>query len=81
MSQITWCEVSRLRRSLYNPRIVQDPEKTRILKTSIKREGVKQPLIVYEAGDGFFEVLDVDGGWPQPPSWASRNYPAWSSQP
>ena len=58
MSQITWCEVSRLRRSLYNPRIVQDPEKTRILKTSIEREGVKQPLIVYEAGDGFFEVLD-----------------------
>jgi hypothetical protein len=58
MSQIFWCEVSRLRRSIYNPRIVQDPEKTRILKASIAREGVKQPLIVYDAGDGFFEVLD-----------------------
>jgi hypothetical protein len=58
MSQIFWCEVSRLRRSVYNPRIVQDPEKTRILKASIAREGVKQPLIVYDAGDGFFEVLD-----------------------
>ncbi|MEM4363365.1 MAG: ParB/RepB/Spo0J family partition protein [Candidatus Caldarchaeum sp.] len=50
--------VSRLRRSHYNPRMVQDPERKRILVESVRREGVRQPLLVYPANDDFYEVLD-----------------------
>ncbi|MEM2593100.1 MAG: ParB N-terminal domain-containing protein, partial [Thermofilaceae archaeon] len=58
MSETIILEVSRLRRSRYNPRMVQDPERKRILLESVRREGVRQPLLVYPAGDGFYEVLD-----------------------
>ncbi|MCS6770248.1 MAG: ParB/RepB/Spo0J family partition protein [Candidatus Caldarchaeum sp.] len=58
MAEVVMLEVSKLRRSSYNPRMVQDPERTKILLESVRKHGVKQPLLTYPSSDGFYEVLD-----------------------
>lgn len=58
MNEVVFIDIDSLRKSVYNPRLVQDPERHQILVESIKREGVKQPLLVYPAEDGKYEVLD-----------------------
>lgn len=59
MVEITRIAVERLRRSRYNPRIVQDSVKATALRESIRREGIKQPLLVwYNREEQIYEVLD-----------------------
>ncbi|MEM4154796.1 MAG: ParB/RepB/Spo0J family partition protein [Candidatus Caldarchaeum sp.] len=58
MNKVMMVDVRLLRRSSYNPRMVQDPEKSRMLLESIRRIGVQQPLLVIPAGDNSYEVLD-----------------------
>ncbi len=57
VSKVVYIETSRLRKSRYNPRMVHDPDRHRILVESIRRNGVMEPLLVYQVDDGY-EVLD-----------------------
>ncbi|MCX8200828.1 MAG: ParB N-terminal domain-containing protein [Candidatus Caldarchaeum sp.] len=58
MGEVVFLDVGCLRKSVYNPRLVQDPDRHRILVESIRREGVKQPLLVYPVEENIYEVLD-----------------------
>ena len=55
--EIIYIPVEKLKKSKWNPRIVRDPEKMKILIESIKRDGIKYPLLVHKIGDEY-EVLD-----------------------
>jgi len=55
--EIILIPVEKLKKSKWNPRIVRDPEKMKILIESIKRDGIKYPLLVHKIGDEY-EVLD-----------------------
>jgi len=55
--EIIYIPIKKLRKSKWNPRIVKDPEKMKVLIESIKRDGIKYPLLVRRIGDEY-EVLD-----------------------
>jgi len=55
---VIYLPVNKLRKSKWNPRIVKDPEKFEILIESIKREGIKYPLLVRKITEEEYEVLD-----------------------
>ena len=59
MAEVVSIPVARLRRSRYNPRIVQDSVKATALRESVRREGVRQPhLVWYNREEDIYEVLD-----------------------
>ena len=61
VASIRLIQVEKLRKSSYNPRIVQDPDRARALAASIREEGVRQPLLVWRnARENVYEVID---GW------------------
>jgi len=55
--EIIYIPIKKLKKSKWNPRIVKDPEKMKVLIESIKRDGIKYPLLVRRIGDEY-EVLD-----------------------
>ena len=55
--EIILIPVEKLKKSIYNPRMVKDPEKFKILVESIKKDGIKYPLLVWRKGENY-EVLD-----------------------
>ncbi|MEM0441116.1 MAG: ParB/RepB/Spo0J family partition protein [Candidatus Caldarchaeum sp.] len=58
MNEVVWLDVMCLRKGFYNPRIVQDLDRAQILLESVKKHGIKQPLLVVPSADSLYEVLD-----------------------
>jgi len=54
---VHWVPAEKVRANDYNPNTVAPPE-MRLLRLSIEADGFTQPIVVWEAEDGCFEVVD-----------------------
>jgi ParB-like chromosome segregation protein Spo0J len=57
VSRVKWVPVERVRANDYNPNTVAPPE-MKLLRTSIEADGFTQPIVVWDTGDGYYEVVD-----------------------
>jgi ParB-like chromosome segregation protein Spo0J len=57
VSHVQWVDTDRVNANDYNPNSVAKPE-MELLRISIESDGYTQPIVVWEADDGTFEVVD-----------------------
>jgi ParB-like chromosome segregation protein Spo0J len=57
VSNVQWVPLSQIRGNDYNPNNVAPPE-MELLEHSIRQDGYTQPIVVWQADDGIYEVVD-----------------------
>lgn len=57
VNNIQWVSVDQIRGNDYNPNAVAPPE-MELLEHSIREDGYTQPIVVWQAEDGMYEVVD-----------------------
>lgn len=57
VSAVKWVPAESVRANDYNPNVVAAPE-MKLLRKSIEADGYTQPIVVWEVGDGEYEVVD-----------------------
>ena len=57
VNNIQWIPADQIRGNDYNPNAVAPPE-MELLEHSIREDGYTQPIVVWQAGDGMYEVVD-----------------------
>lgn len=57
VSHVQWVPTERIRANDYNPNKVAPPE-MKLLRLSIEEDGYTQPIVVWQAEDGMYEVVD-----------------------
>lgn len=57
VNNVQWVPVSQIRGNDYNPNTVAPPE-MELLEHSIRSDGYTQPIVVWQADDGMYEVVD-----------------------
>lgn len=57
VSRVQWVPADTVRANDYNPNAVAPPE-MRLLRLSIEADGFTQPIVAWQADDGYYEVVD-----------------------
>ena len=57
ISNVQWVKINQIRGNDYNPNTVAPPE-MELLEHSIRQDGYTQPIVVWQAEDGIYEVVD-----------------------